>query len=223
MARLVIDEREIEAGEGTTLLQACLGNGFYIPHLCYLEEVDDSPASCRLCFVEIEGEEAPVTSCKIRVRDGMVVRTDSPEVRRLQQSALRLLLSVHHTDCRNCRANRLCELQRMARFLDVALKPDPLEQYLKETEIDRNHPLLDYYPNRCVLCGRCIHACQGKQGRSVFSFAERGFDTVVSSYGKKDVSSVACETCRACVEICPVGALAPRGQTDRIDDGGLNT
>ncbi len=208
MVKLSVDDKIIEAKEGTTLLQTCLNNDIYIPNLCYLEDVDDSPASCRMCFVEIEGEEKPVTSCKIPVKDNMVVKTDTPAVRGLQRTALRLLLSVHHTGCKNCQANKKCELQRIAGFLNIGLRSRPLERYLKETNIDQSHPFLDYYPNRCVLCGKCIHACRKKHGKSILTFAKRGFDTVISSYGKKDVSSPACEECDACIEICPVGALA---------------
>jgi bidirectional [NiFe] hydrogenase diaphorase subunit len=210
MARLSVDDKIIEGEEGTILLQTCLNNDIYIPNLCYLEDVDDSPASCRMCFVEIGGEEEPVTSCKIPVKDNMVVKTDTPGIRELQRTALRLLLSVHHTDCKNCRANKKCELQRIAKFLDIGLRPKPLERYLKETDIDQSHPFLDYYSNRCVLCGKCIHACRKRHGQSIMTFAKRGFDTTISSYGKKDVSSSACEECYACIEICPVGALETR-------------
>jgi len=210
MARLSVDDKIIEGEEGTILLQTCLNNDIYIPNLCYLENIDDSPASCRMCFVEIEGEEKPVTSCKIPVKDNMVVKTDTPGIRELQRTALRLLLSVHHTDCKNCRANKKCELQRIARFLDVGLRSKPLEIYLKETDIDQSHSFLDYYPNRCVLCGKCIHVCRIKHGQSIMTFAERGFDTTISSYGKTDLPSTACEECKACIEICPVGALETR-------------
>ncbi|MBW1802089.1 MAG: (2Fe-2S)-binding protein, partial [Deltaproteobacteria bacterium] len=94
-----VDDRTIESREGVPLLQACLDNDIYIPNLCYLEGMDHPPASCRLCFVEIGDEEKPVLSCTVKVSEGMVVRTDTPRVRRLQRSALQLLLSVHHVDC----------------------------------------------------------------------------------------------------------------------------
>jgi len=207
MPKLLVDNKEIEVKEGTTLLQACLDNGIYIPNLCYLESMDDPWASCRMCFVEIEGEEKPITSCTVTVKDDMVVKTDTLSVRRLQRTALRLLLSVHHVDCKNCHVNKKCELQRIAKYLKVGLKTKHLEQHLKEPDIDQHHPFLDYYPNRCVLCGKCIHVCRKKYGQSVLTFAKRGFDTVISSYGKNDVSSLACEKCVVCVDICPVGAL----------------
>jgi len=138
----------------------------------------------------------------------MVVKTDTPAVRQLQRTALRLLLSVHHVDCKNCQANKKCELQRMAKFLKVGLKPKSLGIHLKEMEIDRSHPFLDHYPNRCVLCGKCVHVCREKNGQSVLTFSKRGFDTVISFYGVMDLAAFECENCNACVDICPVGALS---------------
>lgn len=208
MLKIRVDNTEIETKEGTTLLQACLDNGIYIPNLCYLESMARPPASCRMCFVEIEGERQPVTSCTVVVRDKMFVKTDTPVVRRLQRTALRLLLSVHDVDCKNCHANKNCELQNIAKFLKVGLKQKHLEQYLKEVRIDETHPFIRHYPNRCVLCGKCVHICKAKHGQSVLTFAKRGFDTVISTYSSADVSSLACERCDSCVEACPVGALA---------------
>ncbi|HAY39965.1 MAG TPA: (4Fe-4S)-binding protein [Desulfobacteraceae bacterium] len=208
MLKLLVDNQEIETREGKTLLQACLDNQIYIPNLCYLENVERPSASCRMCFVEIEGIKQPVPSCTVQVRDEMVVKTDTPGVRQLQRTALRLLLSVHDVDCKNCHANKNCELQNIAKFLKVGLKPKRLERYLKETQIDETHPFLNHYPNRCVLCGKCVHICRGKHGQSVLTFAKRGFDTVISTYSVTDVSSLACSDCGSCVKACPVGALA---------------
>ncbi len=208
MPKFLVDNKEIKAKQGTTLLKTCLDNQIYIPNLCYLEGIDPPSVSCRMCFVEIEGERQPVTSCTVFVKDDMVVKTDTPAVRQLQRTALRLLLSVHHVDCKNCQANKKCELQRMAKFLKVGLKPKGLGIYLREVEIDRSHPFLDYYPNRCVLCGKCVHVCREKNGQSALTFSKRGFDTVISFYGVRDLPTPECENCNVCIDICPVGALA---------------
>ncbi|MGD8226183.1 MAG: 2Fe-2S iron-sulfur cluster-binding protein [Desulfobacteraceae bacterium] len=207
MIKLIVDDREIEAREGTTLLQACLENDIYIPNLCYLQEMEHPHASCRMCFVEIAGEEGPVASCTIPVREGLVVKTDTPFVRRLQRSALRLLLSVHDVDCARCPANKKCELQNMAKFLKMGLKPKGPDQFLKEPKIERGHPVLNYYPNRCVLCGKCVFVGQKGHGKPFLSFAKRGFETVISFHGEEDPSRVTKETCLACAEVCPVGAI----------------
>lgn len=207
MIKLLVDNKEIETKKGTPLLQACLDNDIYVPNLCYIESMAYPPASCRLCFVEIAGEKQPVTSCTVNVNNNMVVKTDTAAVRRLQRSALKLLLSVHHVDCRNCPVNKKCGLQNLAKFLKVGLKHKPLQLFLKETEIDRGHPYLDYYPNRCVLCGKCMHVCRTQQGKPKLTFSRRGFDTVISLYGEKDEPPIACLQCEICVDICPVGAL----------------
>ena len=126
-----MDGKTIKTPQWTALLQACLDNDIYIPNLCFLKEYQNPPASCRLCFVEIEGEERPIASCTVSVTDTMAVRTDTAPVRQLQRAAFRLLLSVHHIECKQCPANKQCELQRMARFLKVGLKPGRFERILK--------------------------------------------------------------------------------------------
>jgi NADH dehydrogenase/NADH:ubiquinone oxidoreductase subunit G len=208
MVSILVDQKKIEAQEGTPLLKACLDNGITIPNLCYLKEVDPAPASCRLCFVEIDGVDRPVAACSVPVQAAMVVRTDTPAVRRLQRTALKLLLSVHDVDCRNCPANRKCTLQHLARFLKVGLKSKGLRHRLKEPPIDDRHPCLDYFPNRCVLCGRCVAVCRRATDRPELTFAKRGFDTVVSFFGRTDSARHDCATCRACIDTCPVAALA---------------
>ena len=209
MSKLLVDNREIEAAEGASLLDACLDNGIYIPNLCYIKDMAEPPASCRLCFVEVEGEERPVPSCTVTVRDGLVVRTDTPAVRDLQRAAFRLLMSVHDVDCANCPANRKCELQKIAGFLRVGLKPTGLDQYLKQPDVVKEHPFIWYYPNRCVLCGRCVHTCVEKHGRPIMDFARRGFDTIISLFGGENASPDTCETCLECTRVCPVAALLP--------------
>ena len=204
---ILVDDQELKVKKDLSLLQACLENDIYIPNLCFMEEMTDPPASCRLCFVEVAGMERPVTACTVKVTDQMTVRTDTPAVRRLQESGLRLLLSVHDVDCKNCPANKNCALQGLAKFLKVGLKPKNLEHHLKEVTVDDNHPHLTYYPNRCVLCGKCIHVCRTVNGRALPAFAQRGFETVISFYGDPGSASPACDTCSACIDICPVAAL----------------
>jgi len=209
MIHITVDQKEIACEEGRTLLEVCLENNIYIPNLCHVTGMETPPASCRMCMVAVQGEKAPVTACTTRTVGKMVVRTDTAEVRQLQQTAFKLLLSVHDIDCRNCSANKQCELQNIARFLKKGLKATPYATLLKENALDSTHPFLDYFPNRCVLCGKCIHICREKNGRSFFTFARRGFDTVISAFGTDNMDA-ACEACMACVEICPVGALLVR-------------
>lgn len=203
--KISIDNRKIETNEGENLLQVCLQNDIYIPNLCYIKGMVLPSASCRLCFVEVQGENAPLPSCTLKVKEGMVINTDTEAVRELQRTALKLLLSTHNVDCAHCPANKKCELQKIARLLKIGLKSKQFEKYLKDTEVDRTHPLLDYYPNRCVLCGKCVYICNEKSDRPPLSFAKRGLETIISFYGEEDTSS--CQSCKACVDICPVSAL----------------
>lgn len=210
MVKLIVDDREINTQDDMTLLQACLDNGIYIPNLCYLKEMEDPPGSCRLCFVEIEGYEQPVTSCRVTVWEGMIVRTNTEHVRRLQRTAFELLLSVHHVDCKRCPANRRCELQRIAKHLHFGLKLKRLEQIEKDIRTEDDHPCMRYVPDRCVLCGRCVFICKEKNGQPMLSFARRGLGTVISFFGERDKAAGTCEQCYACAEVCPVAALLPK-------------
>ncbi len=211
MITLRIDDQKIEVTEGTNLLAACLDNGIYIPNLCHIKGMQHPPVSCRLCLVEIEGGDPPVCSCSIRPDREMLVRTNTPRVRQLQKTALQLLLSAHDVDCKNCPANRKCPLQAMAKFLKVALKNKGLDQLLKQTGIDERHPILDHYPNRCVLCGKCVHVCRKQHNQTRLTFARRGIDTVIRFYDRPQTELSFCDTCQACVQVCPVAALLPKG------------
>jgi len=212
--KLRVDNRLIEGDSGKNLLEVCLENGIYIPNLCYMEGIERPIASCRLCYVEIKGERMPVTACTQMVSGGMEVRTDSPSVRRLQRSALEMLLSVHNVNCGHCPANKKCELQRLARVLKVSLKSGPFEKHLKGIEVDDAHPFLNYYPDRCVLCGKCEYVCRERNQRPLLSFIKRGLDTTIMIYREEDNPDARCARCFACVDICPVGALIAKNREE---------
>jgi bidirectional [NiFe] hydrogenase diaphorase subunit len=214
MVTITVDDKPLQAPEGSRLLAACLAAGIYIPHLCHVPGVDSPPASCRLCFVAIQGQAHPVTACTVTVADGMVVQTDTPAVRRLQRSGFRLLMSAHQVECCRCPANRACALQHIARFLDIGLRSRPYPTRLKDAAPDTSHPFLVHFPNRCVLCGRCIHVCRERNGASLLAFSHRGFDTVISAFGATGQTRLPCESCSACVAICPVGALSLKSDLD---------
>jgi bidirectional [NiFe] hydrogenase diaphorase subunit len=214
MITLKIDDRVVEVARDTSLLQACLSNGIYIPHLCFLEGGQETRAACRLCFVDIDGYPAPVPACTVPAAEGLTVHTATPRVRHLQRSALRLLLSVHAVDCKHCHANRACVLQQIARFLTVRLKPGYLDNVGQLIQDGFEHPQLDLYPQRCVLCGRCVAACREQRRYPLLSMSGRGIDTMVRYYAGDEDNGIDCRSCRRCVSACPVGALqwrqAPR-------------
>lgn len=204
---ITVDDRHIETEDGRNLLQTCLDNGIFIPNLCFVADMTDPPASCRLCFVEIADVPQPVPACKVTVRAGMMVQTATDRVRRLQRSALRLLLSAHRADCRNCPANKQCPLQDMARFLGVRLRPRQFDQLLRDVPDPMEHPLFTFIPSRCVLCGRCVHACR-THNNGLLTYIGRGFQTLIGALPVDDAESLHCGGCLACEAACPVAALS---------------
>ena len=209
LVTLTIDGVEVKAEQGANLLWAALDNGFYIPNLCAVREVDPPFASCRLCFVEIEGRNAPVTACTETVSDSMVVRLNTPRVQRLRNTAFELLLSHHHLDCRNCAKNRNCELQNIASRLGLKLRLKRFRPIPRELPVDSSHPLFTYDPNKCVMCGKCVWVCH-EQGTGILDFAFRGIDTMVSTMAGIPLAEAGCNSCLACVTVCPVGALVAK-------------
>lgn len=209
MINLTVNGKKIKAGKGASVLQACLDNGIFIPNLCWLKEMENPPVSCRLCFVQIEGEDKPRNSCMIPAENGMSVRTDTPEVRRLQRTALEFLLSVHKVDCKRCSVNKKCMLQDAAKFLGMSLKPERTGKLDREVPAE-DHPFLLYDPDKCVMCGKCVFICERVQKRPYLTFSGRSIDTTISFFGETDASRIPCGSCYACVQICPAGALVKR-------------
>ena len=209
LATFTVDGIEVKAQQGANLLWAALDNGFYIPNLCAMREADPPFASCRLCFVEIAGRSAPVTACTKTVSDGMAVHLNTPKAQRLRNTAFELLLSHHHLDCRNCAKNRNCELQDISSRLGLKLKLRRLRHIPLELPVDSSHPLFIYDPNKCVLCGRCVRVCHD-HGTGVLDFAFRGIDTVVTTLAGTPLADAGCDSCLACVAVCPVGALVAK-------------
>jgi len=210
MIKLTVDEREITTKAGNSVLQACLENGIFIPNLCFIKTRQHPHASCRLCFVEIDDFERPLTSCTEKVREGLVVRTDTPPVRRLQRMAFKLLMSGHPCDAKVCPVKGGCQLIRIAKHLKVGLNPKPLEFIKREVDEEVDLIFFTYYPFRCVLCGKCVYVCREKNGHNLLTFTQRGFDTVIGFFGSSDPAALTCHTCLACATICPTGALVPK-------------
>lgn len=206
---LTINGLKITANKGKSVLESALENGIYIPHLCYHPDLI-TVGVCRLCMVEIEGRGLTV-SCKTPVEEGMVVRTESPEISKVRKIALELLIVNHHTDCLSCAKNTECALQRVANY--IGIEEERLERLRRPSRrlpIDTSNPFFDRDPNRCVLCGICIRTCEEIQGVSAIDFAFRGFETTVSTFGNKPLKESGCESCGECVVRCPVGALMPK-------------
>jgi len=206
VATLIIDGVEVKTRKGEKLLWAALDNGFYIPNLCALRQAGPPLASCRLCLVEIEGRNAPLTACTEPVNDSMVVHLNTPKVKSLRSTAFELLLSHHRLDCGHCDKNRSCELQSIASLIGLKLKLARLRRIPRDLPVDSSHPLFTYDPNKCVLCGKCVWVCHD-QGTGILDFAFKGIETKVSTMGDIPLAEAGCNSCLACVAVCLVGAL----------------
>jgi len=210
MVKILVDSKEVQAEEGKSVLQTCLEHGIFIPNLCFVKSREHPHASCRLCFVEIDGIDGPVTSCTEKVREGLVVSTATAPVRRLQRTAFRLLMSVHHRDPKACPVKGGCQLIRIAKHLKVGLKPKPLEPLALAVDEEVDLGLFTYYPFRCVLCARCVHVCRQRTGHNLLTLAKRGLNTVVALLDGGDCAAAPCRHCGACATVCPTGALVPK-------------
>jgi len=210
MVSILVDTKEIQADQGKNVLQTCLEHGIFIPNLCFMKSREHPHASCRLCFVEINGIDRPVTACTERAREGLVVLTATAKARRLQCTAFKLLMSAHHCRPKACPVRGGCQLIRIARHLKVGLNSQPLERLERAIDEDVDLGLFTYYPFRCVLCGRCVHVCRQRNGHNLLTFARRGLDTVVAWFGGGDLAAAPCYHCGACATVCPTGALVPK-------------
>jgi bidirectional [NiFe] hydrogenase diaphorase subunit len=209
---LIINGKEVKARHGEKVLWAALDSGIYIPNLCALRDASESAASCRLCWVEVEGKSQPVTACTETVEEGMVVNTRGAGALRLARTALELLLASNVVDCAHCPASGSCELQKIAAHLNVKLKTKRFRKILRNLPVDSSSPAFTYDPNKCVLCGRCIWVCRQRLGIGALGFARRGFSRRVTTFGDEPIGEARCEGCGDCVTACPTGALCFKEQ-----------
>lgn len=208
---LSVDGIEIIASKGKNLLEVSLENGIYIPHLCFHEDLE-SVGVCRLCVVEVEGMRMTV-ACRTMVSEGMKARTDSPLLRKVRKTAMRLLLANHHRDCSTCAKNGSCELQKVAEY--VGITPEDLEDIRppeRSSLKDTSNPFFERDMDKCILCGICVRTCEEILGVSAIDFVNRGYDTTIGVFGNKGILESNCVSCGECVVRCPVGALVPKKQ-----------
>ena len=207
--KLTIDGMEILAREGMSILDAALDNAIYIPHLCHHPDLKPVGA-CRLCGVAING--GPMTmSCITPVREGMEVLTDNEEIFQSRKIAMELLIADHHMDCLACAAANNCDLLNISAYLGI--QPDQLTRLRpseKNLPLDTSNPFFQFDPNKCVICGICVRTCDEIVGLGAIGVINRGYDTVIGTFGNKTFVESICESCGECVVRCPVGALAPK-------------
>jgi bidirectional [NiFe] hydrogenase diaphorase subunit len=204
---LTINGKKVIAPAGRKLLWAALDNGIYIPNLCAMRDKKEPEAACRLCWVEIEGRQSPVTACTEPCAEGMVVNTTGKIALELARTSFELLMASHALDCAHCNANGVCELQNIAKVLKCSLKPKNFRPITRGLAVDASNPFFNYDPNKCVLCGRCVWVCRKHVKSGVLGFAHRGFERRISTFGDEPIGKD-CLDCSACVKACPTGALA---------------
>jgi len=203
MFKLTIDGKEVQAAEGTNLIDAAELAGIHIPNLCYLKGMPGIGA-CRLCLVEIEGAKAPVIACNTKIKEGMVVNTQTEKIKETRKFVIDLILSMHPLDCMTCTKAGVCNLQQYA--YDFELKESTFTRKKFGYPVDEANPCIKRDPDYCVLCGRCVRVCR-HQGTNVLDFMGRGVGAKVITANDKPLQESACTFCGSCVDACPVNAL----------------
>jgi formate dehydrogenase major subunit len=213
---LTINGQTVKVPENTSVMRAAAEIGIDIPSLCATDKLD-AFGSCRMCTVEIEGRKGYPASCHTPVADGMVVKTQTPKLDKLRKGVMELYLSDHPLDCLTCPANGDCELQDMAgavglRDVRYAAGENHFETRAAEGENPRyiakdgSNPYFSYDPAKCIVCMRCVRACEEVQGTFALTVEGRGFDARIST-GTGDFLNSDCVSCGACVQACPTATL----------------
>ncbi len=205
---LSIDGREVWVAPGTTVMRAAAVSGGSIPKLCATDNVKQF-GSCRLCLVEIDGMRGTPASCTTLVSDGMKVHTQTKKLEKLRRGVMELYISDHPLDCLTCSANNDCELQDQAAAVglrDVRYGYEGANNLAQTMDI--SNPYFDFDPSKCIMCSRCVRACDEVQGTLALTIEGRGFDSKVSAGLASDsFLSSECVSCGACVQACPTATL----------------
>src|SRR6476646_805086 len=204
---LTIDGQEVTVPAGTSIMRAAMDTGIQVPKLCATDSVD-AFGSCRLCLVEIAGRAGTPASCTTPVAAGMVVSTQTDRLKQIRNGVMELYISDHPLDCLTCAANGDCELQDMAgavglREVRYGTKG---ENHLAQ-EKDESNPYFTFDPSKCIVCSRCVRACEEVQGTFALTIDERGFASHVSAGMNEDFLDSECVSCGACVQACPTATL----------------
>ena len=199
-----------------TILEVAQENGIDIPTLCYRPELPPIGA-CRLCVVEVEGSRTLVGSCHTPITPGMVIYTHSPKVLETRKMIVELLLASHPDSCLVCDKANVCELRQIAADLEVGLP--------RFRGRRRYYPIEDISPfivrdlSKCILCRRCLRACQEIAKQNVLSVAYRGFDSKVVVDLDEPINKDVCQDCDVCISFCPTGALSKPGRIEKEKKG----
>ena len=214
MVNATINGIDITVEDGTTILAAARKVGVDVPTLCYLKEVNEIGA-CRVCVVEVEGQDRCVTACNNVVQEGMVIKTNTRKVRTTRKTNVKLILSQHDYECASCVRSGNCTLQSLANELNISEMP--YDSILEKNKWDKNFPLLRAN-DKCIKCMRCVQICDNIQGMHVWDVVNTGSRTTVNIAKNKTIQETKCTLCGQCVVNCPVGALRERDDVGYVLD-----
>jgi formate dehydrogenase major subunit len=210
MVTLEIDGEKVTVPAGTSLLRAAAENGVGIPKLCASDNLE-AFGSCRLCLVEIEGRRGYPASCTTPAEEGMKVKTQTDKLATIRKGVMELYISDHPLDCLTCPTNGNCELQDMAG--EVGLRDVRYgyqgENHIHETK-DESNPYFTYDPSKCIVCSRCVRACEEVQGTFALTIDGRGFASRIAASENIDFMDSECVSCGACVQACPTATLTEK-------------
>ena len=212
MVNLTIDNKKISVPAGTTIMDAAEQHDIHIPRLCFLKDINEIGA-CRVCVVEVEGQDKLIPSCNNTVEEGMIVYTNSPRVRMNRKNTVELILSQHDGHCVACVRSGNCSLQKLANDLNII--DLPFHQNLELTPWNQDFPLIRD-SKKCIKCMRCIQICDKIQSLNVWDVESTGSRTTVHVSKNRKIEEADCSLCGQCITHCPTGALRERDDTSKV-------
>ncbi|MBQ4243300.1 MAG: iron hydrogenase small subunit [Clostridia bacterium] len=212
MVNIKINNTPLSVPNGISILEAARYAGIEIPTLCFLKDINEIGA-CRICMVEVKGARSLVTACVYPVNEGMEIFTNTEKVRTSRKHTLELILSTHRRNCLSCVRSGNCELQQLCKEFNVQ-DEEHYSGRMPDFEFDDSAAHMIRDNSKCILCRRCVAACQ-EQNVAVIGANARGFDTHISSAFDKDLADVSCVSCGQCIVHCPTGALSEKDDTGK--------
>ncbi len=217
LVNVTIDGKSIQVPAEYTIMQAADELGINIPRLCFLKDINEN-SSCRVCVVEIVGMRSLKNSCSVQVWEGINVKTNTKRVRTAVKQTLELIAANHRFDCWKCPREHNCELLALLRRFSIDNKMGDDNTYAKKLPIINESEAIVFDSSKCVLCGRCIGACEKLAGTNVLDFNNRGFVTCVGSPLNHSIEDSGCIYCGKCIQACPTGAIREKEQIDYVEE-----
>ncbi len=212
--RITVDGVEVAVPEGTSVMRAAALAGISIPKLCATDSLK-AFGSCRLCLVQIEGAKGLPASCTTEVRDGMVVTTQNARLANVRRNVMELYISDHPLDCLTCPTNGDCELQDMAGAVGLReVRYGYAGENHLDAQKDTSNPYFTFDPSKCIVCSRCVRACEETQGTFALTISGRGFESKVAASQDQPFLDSECVSCGACVQACPTATLTEKSLID---------